>query len=204
MPYSQLKTPIILASSSSYRRQLLKRLLKDFQSLTPEIDETPLANESPKELVRRLAISKAKRIGEQHPSAIIIGADQVAVCQGQILGKPLQHQAAVEQLSFCSGQKAEFLTQVCLYQASSNQLLTDLSQVSLKFLTLTQQQIQAYLLLDKPYDCAGSFKVESYGIRLFEVIESDDPTSLEGLPLLMVNRLLRAMIQNARNNLETY
>jgi len=186
---------IILASSSRYRQTLLKRIIPRFDAINPDIDETSLVDESAQDLAQRLAQAKADKIAQQYPAAIVIAADQVALCDGKILGKPGNHDNALQQLSFCSGKSVQFLTQTCLVHQDSNLNLTHLSQVELCFLTLSPDTIEQYLKQDQPYDCAGSFKVESFGIQLFEWIKSDDPTSLVGLPLIAVNRLLKQALQ---------
>ncbi len=185
-----MQTKIILASSSAYRKALLEQIVKDFEGLSPQIDETPLADEPARQLAKRLAQTKAEKIAQQHPNAIVIGADQVAICDGKLLGKPGRYEKALQQLSFCSGKQAQFITAVYVIHQASQLMLSALSEVDLRFTQLSQERIEGYLKLDKPYDCAGSFKVESYGIRLFESIKSDDPTSLQGLPLIAVNRML--------------
>jgi len=181
---------IILASSSKYRQKLLTRLQLGFEAISPNIDETRLKNESAEDLVKRLTIGKANEIAEKHIDAIVIGSDQIAVFDAQITGKPGNHQKAFQQLQSFSGKEISFLTGVAVVVHSegiSNYLL---SKVLVKFKTLTDQQIENYLQIDKPYHCAGSFKVESLGISLFESVQSDDPTSLEGLPLIAVCQLL--------------
>ncbi|MDQ7051101.1 MAG: Maf family nucleotide pyrophosphatase [Enterobacterales bacterium] len=194
-----MQAKIILASSSVYRKALLKQIVSEFDGLSPDIDETPLTNESVQQLTKRLAQAKAEKIAQQQPNAIVIGADQVAICDGILLGKPGCYEKALQQLSFCSGKQALFITSVCVIHQTSQLMLSALSQVDLRFLQLSEDSIAQYLKLDKPYDCAGSFKVESYGIRLFESIKSDDPTSLQGLPLITLNRMLKQVNQHIQN-----
>jgi len=181
---------IILASSSKYRQELLIRLKLDFDCIAPAINEKPLTDESPEELVKRLAISKAKKVANDNPGAVVIGSDQIASFNNQIIGKPGNHQRAFRQLKSFSGQQIEFLTGVAVVIHSEKSEKYQLSKVNVKFKDLTDQQIESYLRIDKPYDCAGSFKVESLGVSLFEYVKSDDPTSLQGLPLISVCKLL--------------
>jgi len=194
-----MQTKIILASSSAYRKALLHQIVNNFEGLSPQIDEHPLANEPVQQLAKRLAQTKAEKIAQQQPNAIVIGADQVAICDGKLLGKPGSYEKALQQLSFCSGKQAQFITAVCVIHQASQLMLSALSEVDLRFNQLSQDDIEGYLKLDKPYDCAGSFKVESYGIRLFESIKSDDPTSLQGLPLITVNRMLKQANQHIQD-----
>jgi len=181
---------LILASSSKYRQALLARLGLSFESIAPEIDEKGLPNESPKELVQRLALSKAEIISDQYGDAIVIGSDQVAVYDNQIIGKPGTYNKALQQLKKFSGNQVIFLTAVALVCHSSQFKEIAISKVIVNFKVLEDKQIKNYLLHDKPYDCAGSFKIESMGVSLFESVCSDDPTSLEGLPLIIVCNLL--------------
>lgn len=181
---------IILASSSKYRQALLARLGVPFDSISPVIDETPLANETPESLVKRLALAKAEAISETNPQSLIIGSDQVAVFENEVIGKPGNHKNACRQLKCFSSKKINFLTGIALICRESNFNKTSLSEVTVQFRNLNNQQIENYLQIDKPYDCAGSFKIERLGIGLFESVHSDDPTSLEGLPLISVRKLL--------------
>ena len=184
-----MKPSIILASSSKYRKALLSRLTIDFDCLSPEIDETPLLNESAKLLATRLSLQKAKEIAESHIGAWVIGSDQVASSQEQIIGKPNNFANAFEQLKSFSGKSVKFYTAVTLLNMSQEFCMTEVSKVDVFFRNLTDNEIERYLKLEQPYDCAGSFKVESLGISLFESVESSDPTSLEGLPLISLCRL---------------
>jgi septum formation protein len=190
-PMKKAQRKIILASSSKYRQALLARLRLPFDCISVDIDETRLLNESPEQLVKRLAISKAGVISKKYTEALVIGSDQVAVFGNQVIGKPGNHLNATQQLKQFSGNKIQFLTGVALSCDSMAIENYAMSEVIVKFKPLTDKQIENYLLLDKPYDCAGSFKVESLGIALFESVKSDDPTSLEGLPLILVSNLLR-------------
>lgn len=181
---------IILASSSKYRQNLLSRLQLGFESIAPDTDESIKKNEQPQNFVKRVSLDKAYKIAEEYIDAVVIGSDQIAVFNDQIIGKPGTHQNAFQQLKSFSGNKIDFLTGVAVIIHSKQVEKYRLSKVTVKFKALTEQQIENYLLVDKPYDCAGSFKVESLGISLFESIQSDDPTSLEGLPLITVCNLL--------------
>lgn len=181
---------LILASSSKYRQTLLARLGLSFKSIAPDIDEKSLPNESPEELVQRLALSKAEIISDQYCDAMVIGSDQVAVFGNQIIGKPGTYDKAFQQLKQFSGNQVIFLTAVALVCQSSLFREFTISEVTVNFKLLNDKQIKNYLLHDKPYDCAGSFKVESMGVSLFDSVCSDDPTSLEGLPLIIVCNLL--------------
>jgi len=191
MNSASLPEKLILASSSKYRKQLLQRLGISFDCESPEIDETALAGESPFALVARLAGQKASKVNRQHPKAVVIGSDQVAVFNGQIVGKPGTHLAAMEQLSGFSGQVVEFLTAISV-QCLQNGFREDhIDCTRVCFRTLQQEEIERYLLMEKPYDCAGAFKAESLGIVLFERITSEDPTALIGLPLIRTAAMLR-------------
>jgi len=175
---------LILASSSSYRRELLARLQLPFQTISPELDEYPLAGESASALVRRLSYEKAKAIAHDHPDAVIIGSDQVLLWQDQLIGKPLSHAKAHQQLRLLSGQQVSFLTGLCVLQLSSDSVRVDVVATEVQYRNLNAAQIERYLNLDQPYDCAGSFKSEAAGIMLCQRIRSEDPTALIGLPLI--------------------
>lgn len=183
---------IILASSSKYRQQLLQRLQMPFTCDSPEIDESPLINETAEALVHRLAISKATAIANKHAhsNTLVIGSDQVASFNGKILTKPGNFERAHEQLSQCSGNSITFLTGLCLLDCNTLQAHTVIETFTVHFRELTQQQISHYLHKEQPYDCAGSFKMEGLGISLFKKLEGDDPNSLIGLPLIQLNNLL--------------
>ena len=182
---------LILASSSKYRKKLLSRLGYDFDSLSPSIDETAERNEAPIDLARRLAVQKAKAVSAGHPESIVIGADQVAVFKGRMIGKPGSFKAASDQLRSFSGQSVRFVTAVCVICAETGffECYTDITETC--FRTLQSKEIERYLRREQPYDCAGSFKAESLGITLFEKITSDDPTALVGLPLIQASGMLR-------------
>lgn len=181
---------LILASSSPYRRELLSRLGLDFQCISPDIDETSLTDETPQALVTRLAQQKAEAIAKHHPHALIIGSDQVATLQGRIIGKPGDHDRAVDQLRHASGQKVTFYTGLCLYNSDSGHSQVICESFHVHFKTLDDQTIERYLNIEKPYNCAGSFKSEGLGIVLFERLEGDDPNALIGLPLIKLTEMM--------------
>ena len=182
---------LILASTSRYRRELLERLRLPFDVVSPEVDETALPGEAPAPLAERLALAKAHAVAAMHPGAVVIGSDQVCALDGQALGKPGDHDRATRQLRLLSGQAAVFHTAVSVVQASTGFEQSALAAVRVRFRELSDQDIDRYLHLDQPYDCAGSAKCETLGITLLEAIESDDPTALIGLPLIHTARLLR-------------
>ena len=182
---------LVLASSSKYRRQLLARLVPDFECFSPAVDETPRPDESPAALALRLAQAKAMVGSEQFPQALIIGSDQVPALGEAILHKPGSHERALDQLRLCSGKSVIFHTAVVMITPEDNQVTSHVDQTIVRFRELSDREISAYLDYDQPYDCAGSFKVESRGVVLFEAIESTDPTALQGLPLIWVAGQLR-------------
>lgn len=181
---------IILASTSPYRRRLLERLRLPFRCISPDVDETPLPGESPSALAGRLARSKARSVAVQNPGAVVIGSDQVATIGGHIIGKPGNFEAAKEQLKRASGREAHFYTAVALECIDRNLQRFHVEPFTVRFRALSDDQIVNYLHLEQPYDCAGSFKVESLGIALFDGLTGNDPTSLEGLPLIKLVELL--------------
>jgi septum formation protein len=191
MNSESLPRRLILASSSKYRKLLLDRLGIPFECQSPEIDESALADELPLELSQRLAMEKAGVISQEHPQAIIIGSDQLAAFNGEIIGKPGTFHAAFEQLSLFSGHVVDFHTTVSvqLLQTGFSEKHTD--QTRVYFRTLKNIEIERYLEKEKPFDCAGSFKAESLGISLFDRISSEDPTALIGLPLIRTSAILR-------------
>jgi len=191
MNNESLPAKLILASSSNYRAMLLRRLGMPFDCQTPEINETACNGESPGDLVKRLAIQKAEAVCREHPQALVIGSDQLAVFNGQLVGKPGTYETALEQLKSFSGQVVEFLTAVAVqcYANSFSELYTDCTRVS--FRKLEHGEIERYLEKEQPFDCAGAFKAESLGIVLFERISSEDPTALIGLPLIRTASMLR-------------
>lgn len=181
---------LILASSSVYRRELLQRLQLPFQCHSPDIDERPLPGEPPQDMACRLAQEKAERVLRDHPGALVIGSDQVAVCDGQAIGKPGAHEAARAQLQRFSGREVHFHTAVCITDGRRTQ--QDEVTTLCEFLSLSAAQIEHYLRTEQPYDTAGSAKAEALGIALMARMRSDDPTALIGLPLIAVCRMLRA------------
>jgi len=189
-----MSTPprLILGSTSRYRRELLERLRLPFTVESPGVDETPLAGEGPAAMALRLALAKAHAVARLHPDAVVIGSDQVADLDGEAVGKPGTHERAVEQLRSMSGRSVVFQTAVAVVCAASGFADSALAQVRVRFRTLSDAQIERYLRLEQPYDCAGSAKSEALGIALLESIESDDPTALIGLPLIRTCALLRA------------
>ena len=183
---------LILGSTSRYRRELLERLCIPFQVSAPDVDETPLPQEVPHQLAERLALSKAKAVAAKYPEAVVIGSDQVADLDGQSLGKPGTHEKAVAQLHLMRGQTVVFQTAVAVVCLARGFEQTSLAAVRVKFRDLTDDEIENYLQLEKPYDCAGSAKSEGLGIALLASIDSDDPTALIGLPLIRTCQMLRA------------
>ncbi len=182
--------PLILASSSPYRKALMKRLRIPFEAISPDIDEIQFTAEDPVAMVKRLAEKKARTIAKTHPNAIIIGSDQAAVIDNTVLGKPLHHTKATDQLTLTSNKKVEFLTSVCVLNSESNTLQLDVVNYSVFFKKLSPETIEKYLQREQPYHCAGSFKAEGLGVALFEKQEGDDPTSLIGLPLIRLVEML--------------
>lgn len=183
---------LILASTSPYRRELLNRLGLAFETADPEVDESRRAGETPEALVQRLAEAKARAVAGRHPGALIIGSDQVAVIEEEILGKPGAHDAAVAQLRRLSGHRVTFLTGLCLLNSATGRVQLDMIPFHVVFRALNDRMIERYLKREQPYNCAGSFKSEGLGIVLFERLEGDDPTALIGLPLIRLSRMLEA------------
>ncbi len=181
---------LVLASSSPYRKELLSRLGLPFETHSPDIDESASKQETPQQLVQRLAVNKAKAVESTYPHALIIGSDQVAVLEGEIVGKPTDHHGAVRQLSDASGKQVNLYTGLCLYNARSGTVQHAVETYSVQFRKLTLDQIERYLERDKPYDCAGSLKSESLGIALLQSLEGNDPNTLIGLPLIRLTDML--------------
>lgn len=181
---------LVLASSSPYRQALLKKLGLPFVCASPDIDETPLPDESPMELTRRLAVAKARALADRFPDHLIIGSDQVACLDLQILGKPGSVANATAQLKLTSGRSTEFFTGLCLLNSASGETQTRVERFTVHFRPLSDQQISAYIEREQPLDCAGSFKSEGLGIALFERLEGDDPNTLIGLPLIQLTSML--------------
>ncbi len=187
MPQSR---PLVLASTSRYRRELLERLGLDFDAVSPHCDETPLPGEGFAATALRLSINKAESLAASFPGALIIGADQVASSGGARLDKPGLHANAVRQLRALSGKSAQFDTAVALLDAREGKLQSQIVPCRVVFRTLDEETIERYLRREQPYDCAASAKAEGLGIALIERIETDDPTSLIGLPLIALTTML--------------
>jgi len=184
--------PLILGSTSRYRRELLERLRIPFEVAAPEVDETPLPGEAPRALAERLALAKARAVASAFPHAVVIGSDQVADLNGVPLGKPGSHARAVLQLRQMRGQAVVFQTAVAVVCLETGFAQTGLAAVRVRFRDLSDAEIEHYLRAEQPYDCAGSAKSEGLGIALLESIDSDDPTALIGLPLIRTCRLISA------------
>ena len=182
---------LILASTSPFRKTLLEKLNLPFICAKPNIDETARFNETAIELVERLAVEKAKAVASEYPNALIIGSDQVALSEGNILGKPHNFENALKQLTSFSGKAVEFHTGLCVYDSSTGKSISLVELFSVHFKQLSTQEITAYLNAEEPYNCAGSFKSEGLGICLFEKLAGDDPNTLIGLPLIRLVSLLK-------------
>ena len=186
-------SPLVLASSSPFRRSLLERLGLDFDCDSPEIDEQARPGETPQQLVLRLAREKAAAVARRHPGALIIGSDQVAVTpEGEVLGKPGTRDAAVRQLQASSGRSVTFLTGLCLLNSASGRHQSGCERFTVHFRTLPDAVIERYVDSEQPLNCAGSFKSEGLGIVLFKALEGRDPNALIGLPLIMLTDFLAA------------
>ena len=190
-PYAPPVRPVVLGSTSRYRRELLERLRIPFAVSAPNVDETPMPEEAPQNLALRLALAKAQAVAAMHPEAVVIGSDQVADLDGMPLGKPGQHARAVAQLRQMRGKTVIFQTALAVVCLASGFEQVDLAPVRVVFRDLSDEEIEAYLHAEQPYDCAGSAKSEGLGIALLESIDNDDPTALIGLPLIRTVRLLR-------------
>ncbi len=184
--------PLVLASTSRYRRELLQRLGLDFTVQAPDVDETPADGEAPHALALRLALAKAQAVAKLQPEAVVIGSDQVADLHGEPLGKPGTHARATLQLQRMRGQRVVFQTAVAVVCQATGFAQVELAPVEVQFRALSDAEIERYLLAEQPYDCAGSAKSEGLGISLLDAIHNDDPTALIGLPLIRTCRLLRA------------
>ena len=182
---------LILGSTSRYRYELLSRLRIPFDEVAPDVDETPLAGESPLALASRLALAKAHVVAKLHPQAVVIGSDQVADLHGEPLGKPGNHDRAVQQLQRMRGQTVVFQTAVAVVCHATGFEQMEVAPVRVRFRDLTDTEIESYLQVEQPYDCAGSAKSEGLGIALLDAIDNDDPTALIGLPLIRTCRMLR-------------
>lgn len=182
--------PLVLASTSPYRRELLGKLGLAFDVAAPDVDEGALPGEGPEALVRRLAEAKARAVAANHPGALVIGSDQVAVLDGKVLGKPGDQDRATQQLRAASGKSVLFLTGLCLLDGRDGTAQVDVVPFRVVFRALSEAQIERYLNRERPYNCAGSFKSEGLGISLFKRLEGDDPNALIGLPLIRLVDML--------------
>lgn len=183
---------LVLASTSPYRRELLARLAIPFDVASPGVNESRLPGEAAPDMVRRLARAKAEAVARQRREGLVIGSDQAAVLGGLVLGKPGDFEKAVSQLEAASGKTVRFLTAVCVMDAANSRVEEALDETVVRFRTLSRSEIERYVDREQPLDCAGSFKVEGLGISLFERVQNDDPTGLQGLPLISTARLLRS------------
>jgi septum formation protein len=183
---------LVLGSTSRYRRELLERLRVPFEVAAPDVDETPLSGELPLALAQRLALAKAQAVAAEFPQAVVIGSDQVADLHGEPLGKPGTHARATEQLRRMRGQVVIFQTALAVVCLETGFVQQDVAAVRVLFRHLSDAEIEAYLIAEEPYDCAGSAKSEGLGIALLERIDNDDPTALIGLPLIRTARMIRA------------
>ncbi len=191
-PLSAPNRPVVLGSTSVYRRELMARLRIPFEVAAPDVDETPLPGETPEALARRLALAKARAVAARHPQAAVIGSDQVADLDGEPLGKPGTHARAVQQLQRMRGRTVVFQTAVAVVCLDSGFEQVEIAPVRVRFRDLADDEIEAYLRAETPYDCAGSAKSEGLGITLLASIDNDDPTALVGLPLIRTSQMLRA------------
>jgi MAF protein len=183
---------IVLASTSPFRRQLLATLDLPFECVAPDVDESPHRGEPPADLVRRLAVAKAESVLARHADAIVIGSDQVACIDNAAVGKPGDRDTAIRQLVAASGRRIRFLTGLCLVNGVTGATHTVVEPYDVHFRSLCQEEIERYVDKEQPFDCAGSFKSEGYGITLFEKLEGRDPNALIGLPLIALAAMLRA------------
>ena len=185
--------PIVLASSSAYRRSLLDRFLGEYEAVSPRVNESSDGTELPEHLAVRLARDKAGAVSSAHRNSLIIGADQIAVLDGQVLGKPGDHQRAIEQLLAVSGRSLQFLTAVCVLGPVGRTRHEHIDRTVVHFRQFDPRLAEIYLRHDEPYDCAGSFKIEGAGSVLFESVQTDDPTALIGLPMIWLAETLRKL-----------
>ena len=185
-----MQAPIILASSSAFRKSLLERLQLTFECHSPEVDESLLPGESASSLVCRLAEAKARAVADKFPDAVIIGSDQCALRDDEILGKPGNHENALRQLKAAQGKTVIFHTGICVLQLTTDFCEVDDILFQVKFRQLSDTQLEHYLQTEQPYQCAGAFKSEGYGVSLFDQMQGDDPTALIGLPLIRLTSML--------------
>ncbi|MDH5395176.1 MAG: Maf-like protein [Gammaproteobacteria bacterium] len=181
---------LVLGSTSPFRKAILDKLGLAYEVAAPEVDETAINNETPQQLVERLSIAKAKAVANKTANALVIGSDQVAVINNEIVGKPHTHDNAVKQLKNASGKTVTFYTGLCLYNSVTDQYQSEVVPFNVVFRELSDSQIEHYLQKEQPYNCAGSFKSEALGIVLFEKLEGDDPNTLMGLPLIRLVKML--------------
>lgn len=182
---------LVLASSSIYRSELLKRLQLPFETVAPDVDETPLPNESARATSVRLAQEKARIVATDYPDALIIGSDQVALLEGRQIGKPLSHDNAVRQLRTMRGKTTCFYTALALLNSKTGNIQTEVAENFVTLRDLSDEEIESYLLKEQPYHCTGSTKSEGLGIALISSMTGDDPNALIGLPLILLIRMLR-------------
>lgn len=192
MTRQSLNKTLVLASTSPYRKMLLERLGIPFETRSPDVDESALPGEQPCQLVERLALAKTLVVARQMPGSIVIGSDQVATFENTIVGKPGNMENARRQLASFSGKNVLYLTSFVVMDASTGQQQHETVQTRVKFRHISESEIDRYLELDQPLDCAGSFKSECAGVSLFETVQSEDPTALIGLPLIRLCSALRA------------
>lgn len=186
-----MQPQIILASSSIYRRELLSRLQIPFACISPEVDETPLKDESPADTALRLAQVKARKVAINYPNALVIGCDQVATLDGTQLGKPYTHENATKQLRMMRGREVTFHSALCVFNAKTQHMQAEVVPYVVQFRALSDAQIQSYLIKEQPYQCAGSAKSEGLGIAMIEKMTGDDPNALIGLPLIKLIDMLQ-------------
>lgn len=186
-----MKQTLILASSSKFRRELLRKLGIPFNSISPKVDEAPLPDEKPYETALRLCQEKARKIGKKHPHALIIGCDQVATLDDTLLGKPMNYQNATKQLQMMRGREVTFHSALCLYNPAKDTMQAEVVPYLVRFRQLTDAQIESYLTKEQPYHCAGSAKSEGLGIALIERMLGEDPNALIGLPLIKLITMLQ-------------
>lgn len=191
MTQQSLKNTLVLASTSPYRKVLLERLGIPFETQAPDVDESALPGEQPLQLVERLALAKAQAVSTQMPAAVVIGSDQLAAFDNQFIGKPGSMENARRQLASFSGSQVLYLTSFAVVDSEGRRSVLETVETIVNFRKLTAEEIDRYLELDEPLDCAGSFKSERAGISLFESIQTDDPTALVGLPLIRLCAALR-------------
>ncbi|EIS4367272.1 septum formation inhibitor Maf [Salmonella enterica] len=190
---------LILASTSPWRRALLEKLTIPFECAAPEVDETPIQGEAPRQLVLRLAQAKAQSLAHRYPAHLIIGSDQICVLDGEITGKPLTEENARQQLLKARGNIVTFYTGLALYNSATGHLQTEVEPFDVHFRHLSETEIEDYVRKERPLHCAGSFKSEGLGIALFECLEGRDPNTLIGLPLIALCQMLRREEMNPLN-----